>query len=67
LTKRTLEPGTGVVVRGYQAKTGEPKASGGTLTFKNGRTLSVGSSGDALLNWVSSDETIWRKEKGESQ
>ncbi|MBV9507808.1 MAG: hypothetical protein JO323_22695 [Acidobacteriia bacterium] len=43
-TKRSLEPGTELVVDGYQAKSGEMKANGGSVTFKDGHRLFVGGS-----------------------
>ena len=43
-TKRSLEPGTDLIVDGYQAKSGETKANGGSVTFKDGRRLFVGGS-----------------------
>lgn len=43
-TKRSLEVGTELVVDGYQAKSGETKANGGSVTFKDGRRLFVGGS-----------------------
>jgi hypothetical protein len=43
-TKRSLEVGTELVVDGYQAKSGEFKANGGSVTFKDGRRLFVGGS-----------------------
>jgi hypothetical protein len=43
-TKRSLEPGTELIVDGYQAKSGESKANGGSVTFKDGRRLFVGGS-----------------------
>jgi hypothetical protein len=44
-TKKSLEPGTKIVVDGYQAKDGTRRANGRNLTFPDGRTLFVGSSG----------------------
>src|ERR1700682_4563932 len=32
-TKRSLEPGTEVMIQGYQAKSGENKANGSSITF----------------------------------
>jgi len=68
-TKRTVEAGAQIVVTGYQAKSGDKIASGSSLTFNNGKQLSLGSSrgGDAngnhpLLDWISQDEAIWRKQ-----
>ena len=43
-TKRSLEAGTDLVIEGYQAKSGETKANGGSITFKDGRRLFVGGS-----------------------
>jgi len=64
LTKKALEPGTAIVVVGYRAKSGENIASGSAIGFKDGRKLALGSSGDqggeALLNWIASDEELWR-------
>src|ERR1700680_395671 len=38
-TKRTLEAGTEISVEGYQAKNGEFKANGSSVTFSDGRKL----------------------------
>jgi len=43
-TKRSLEPGTAIVVQGYLAKNGENKVNGGTVTFTDGTKLFVGGS-----------------------
>jgi hypothetical protein len=43
-TKRSLEPGTELTIDGYQAKSGENKANGGSITFKDGHRLFVGGS-----------------------
>jgi hypothetical protein len=63
LTKKTLEPGTELVVRGYRARSGDNIASGSAILLKDGRKLALGSregSGAApLLDWVSSDEQLW--------
>jgi hypothetical protein len=45
-TKRSLEPGTEVMISGYQAKSGENKANGSSITFKDGKKLFLGSSKD---------------------
>jgi hypothetical protein len=45
LTKRSLEPGTEVMVDGYQSKDGSLRANGRNLTLPNGETLLIGSSG----------------------
>ena len=44
-TKKSLLPGTEIVVDGYQAKDGSNKANGRDLTFPDGRKLFMGSSG----------------------
>ena len=44
-TKETLQPGTEVVVDGYQAKDGTRRANGRDLTLPDGRKLFLGSSG----------------------
>ncbi len=44
-TKRSLLPGTVILVDGYQAKDGTQKANGRDLTFEDGRKLFMGSSG----------------------
>ena len=44
-TKKSLMPGTVILVDGYQAKDGTMKANGRNLTFEDGRRLFMGSSG----------------------
>ena len=44
-TKKSLMPGTVILVDGYQAKDGTLKANGRNLTFEDGRRLFMGSSG----------------------
>ena len=44
-TKQSLMPGTVIRVDGYQAKDGSNRGNGRDLTFPNGRTLFMGSSG----------------------
>lgn len=44
-SKKSLLPGTVIVVNGYQAKDGSLKANGRDLTFPDGRKLFLGSSG----------------------
>ena len=44
-TKASLQPGTEIVVDGYQAKDGSRRANGRELTLPDGRKLFVGSSG----------------------
>ncbi len=64
-TRKSLEPGTEIAVQGFQAKSGDNKASGSAIMFRDGRLLSLGSAREgsqkALLDWVSSDESVWRK------
>ncbi|HUI76638.1 MAG TPA: DUF6152 family protein [Bryobacteraceae bacterium] len=43
-TKRSLEAGTDLIIDGYQAKSGEFKANGGSVTFKDGHRIFVGGS-----------------------
>lgn len=43
-TKKSLEVGTEIIVEGYLAKNGQPKANGGIITFRDGRKLFVGGS-----------------------
>ena len=45
-TKRSLEPGTEVFVEGYRARSGDYKANGSSITFKDGKKLFLGSSHD---------------------
>ena len=45
LTKQALLPGTEIMVDGYQAKDGSHRANGRDLTFPDGKTLFLGSSG----------------------
>jgi Family of unknown function (DUF6152) len=44
-TKNSLLPGTLVVIDGYRAKDGSKRANGRDVTFPDGRTLFLGSSG----------------------
>ena len=66
LTKKSLEPGTEIVVVGYRARSGEHIASGSAIAFQDGRKLALGSGGDqngkALLDWVASDEELWKRQ-----
>ena len=41
----SLAVGTEIIVEGYAAKSGEPKANGRDLTFSDGKKLFMGSSG----------------------
>ncbi|HEY3827448.1 MAG TPA: DUF6152 family protein [Bryobacteraceae bacterium] len=43
-TKKFLEPGTVLIVDGYQAKTGENRANGANITFTDGKRLFLGGS-----------------------
>jgi len=43
-TKKSLEPGTVVVVDGYMAKSGENRANGANITFQDGKRLFLGGS-----------------------
>jgi hypothetical protein len=66
LTKKTLQPGTRIVVRGYRARSGEHIASGSAIMFADGKKLALGSAADAgkstVLDWVSSDEDLWKRQ-----
>ena len=44
-TKESLQPGTEIVVDGYQAKDGERRANGRDVTLPNGKILFLGSGG----------------------
>src|SRR5436305_1769669 len=66
LTKKSLDPGTEVAVRGYLSRSGEKVASGSSIIFKSGAKMSFASETtpvtdkNAMLEWISSDEEIWR-------
>jgi len=45
LTRDSIKIGTTIIVDGYRAKDGSMKANGRNLTFPDGRTLFMGSSG----------------------
>jgi hypothetical protein len=45
ITRDSIKPGTIIIVDGYQAKDGTMKANGRNMTFQDGRTLFMGSSG----------------------
>jgi len=45
LNKNSLPRGTEILVDGYQAKAGGPRANGRDITFPDGRKLFMGSSG----------------------
>jgi hypothetical protein len=44
-TKTTVQPGTPVVVDGYQSKDGSMRANGRDITLPDGKKLFLGSSG----------------------
>jgi hypothetical protein len=67
ITKNALAEGTEIAVRGYLSKSGEHIASGSSIIFKSGKKLSLGSERtethrDAVLEWISSDENIWKRQ-----
>ena len=43
-SKRSLEKGTLLTIQGYQAKNGQNKANGSSVTFQDGKRLFVGGS-----------------------
>jgi hypothetical protein len=43
-TKHSLETGTEIVITGYQAKSGENRANGANITFRDGKRLFLGGS-----------------------
>ena len=43
-TKKSLEEGTSVAIRGYQARSGDNKINGSSMTFRDGKKLFLGSS-----------------------
>ena len=45
-TKKSLEPGTELLVEGYRSKDGSNRANGSSITFKDGKKLFLGSSHD---------------------
>ena len=47
-TKHSLEVGTEISVKGYQAKNGTNRANGSSVTFKDGKKLFVGGSNPDL-------------------
>ena len=44
-TRNTLPKGTVIIVEGYQAKDGSPKANGRDITFPDGKKMFMGSAG----------------------
>ena len=43
-TKQSLETGAEIIVEGYQAKTGDNRANGSNITFKDDKRLFIGGS-----------------------
>jgi hypothetical protein len=68
ITKNALAEGTEIAVRGYMSKSGENVASGSSIIFKSGKKLSLGSEHssvshqEAVLEWISSDEDLWKRQ-----
>jgi hypothetical protein len=68
LTKKSLAPGTEILVQGYLSRSGENKASGSSILMKDGKQMSLGSSADgspagkSVLTWISSDEELWKRQ-----
>jgi hypothetical protein len=62
LTKKSLEPGTRIAVRGYRARSGDNIASGSAIMFADGKKLALGSGESTVLDWVSSDEELWKRQ-----
>lgn len=44
-TKASLPPGSKIIIEGYQAKDGSPRANGRDITFADGKRLFLGSNG----------------------
>ena len=61
LTKKALAEGTEMVVRGYQARSGENFASASAMLFKDGTKLAV-TDGESVLDWISRDEELWKRQ-----
>jgi hypothetical protein len=49
-TKRSLPPGTEIVIEGWQAKDASLRANGSNITFPDGKKLFVGSTGTGAPN-----------------
>lgn len=67
ITKSALAEGTEIAVRGYLSKSGEHIASGSSIIFKSGKKLALGAERteahrDAVLEWISSDEDLWKRQ-----
>jgi hypothetical protein len=61
LTRKSLEPGTRIAVRGYRARSGDNIASASAIMFADGKKLALGSAA-TVLDWVSSDEELWKRQ-----
>ena len=63
LTKKSLAAGTPIAVQGYRAKSGDYKISASVMVLRDGRELSLhGSDAGAVVGWLSSDETLWKRQ-----
>ena len=68
ITKNSLAEGTEIAVRGYRSKSGDNVASGSSIIFKSGKKLALGpehsgvSRQEAVLEWISSDEDLWKRQ-----
>jgi hypothetical protein len=62
LKKDALKAGTEVMVRGYRARSGENFISGSAILFKDGKSLTFGTEGQAapVFDWISADEQLWK-------
>ena len=56
-TKESLQPGTEIVIDGYQSKDGSLRANGRDVTLPNGQTLFIGSTGTGAPD----DEKVKKK------
>ena len=68
ITRNSIKIGTVIIVDGYQSKDGTLKANGRNMTFPDGRTLFMGSSGtgapkDGRALYFSSSPTIAGKRR----
>ena len=63
LTKQSLKAGTPIAVQGYRARSGDYKISASVMVLKDGRELNLsGSEAGAVVGWLSSDETLWKRQ-----
>ena len=62
LTKKSLEEGTEIIVRGYLARSGENIASASAMLFKDGRKFSLNGDASSVLDWISTDEELWKRQ-----